>query len=72
MTAFKSIAQVVIAYSGATRSIRGGVGMMAEDRDVGRLAVTSADRLNAGWKRTTGARSGIAARAKAIWRGCLM
>lgn len=43
--------QVVIAYSGAVapEAIQ-AVGLMAEDRrDVGLLAVTSADRLNAGW-----------------------
>src|SRR5689334_24133875 len=44
-------AQVVVAYSGAIapEAIE-AVGLMAEDRrDVGLLAVTSADRLNAGW-----------------------
>jgi pyruvate dehydrogenase E1 component len=44
-------AQVVIAYTGtvAPDAIE-AVGLMAEDRrDVGLLAVTSADRLNAGW-----------------------
>jgi pyruvate dehydrogenase E1 component len=43
--------QVVVAYSGAIapEAIH-AVGLMAEDRrDVGLLAVTSADRLNAGW-----------------------
>jgi pyruvate dehydrogenase E1 component len=43
--------QVVVAYSGALapEAIH-AVGLMAEDRrDVGLLAVTSADRLNAGW-----------------------
>jgi pyruvate dehydrogenase E1 component len=43
--------QVVIAYTGAVapEAIQ-AVGLMAEDRrDVGLLAVTSADRLNAGW-----------------------
>ena len=43
--------QVVVAYSGAVapEAIQ-AVGLMAEDRrDVGLLAVTSADRLNAGW-----------------------
>jgi pyruvate dehydrogenase E1 component len=43
--------QVVVAYTGAVapEAIH-GVGLMAEDRrDVGLLAVTSADRLNAGW-----------------------
>ena len=44
-------AQVVVAYAGALapEAIE-AVGLMAEDRrDVGLLAVTSADRLNAGW-----------------------
>jgi pyruvate dehydrogenase E1 component len=43
--------QVVVAYTGALapEAIR-AVGLMAEDRrDIGLLAVTSADRLNAGW-----------------------
>ncbi len=43
--------QVVVAYTGAVapEAIR-ATGFMAEDRrDVGLLAVTSADRLNAGW-----------------------
>jgi pyruvate dehydrogenase E1 component len=43
--------QVVVAYAGAIapEAIQ-AVGLMAEDRrDVGLLAVTSADRLNAGW-----------------------
>ena len=43
--------QVVVAYAGAVapEAIK-AVGLMAEDRrDVGLLAVTSADRLNAGW-----------------------
>jgi pyruvate dehydrogenase E1 component len=44
-------AQVVVAYTGAMapEAIE-AVGLMAEDRrDVGLLAITSADRLNAGW-----------------------
>ncbi len=44
-------AQVVVAYTGAIapEAIQ-AVGMMAEDRrDIGLLAVTSSDRLNAGW-----------------------
>jgi pyruvate dehydrogenase E1 component len=44
-------AQVIVAYSGAVapEAIE-AIGMMAEDRrDVGLLAITSADRLNAGW-----------------------
>ncbi len=43
--------QIVVAYAGAVapEAIQ-AVGLMAEDRrDVGLLAVTSADRLNAGW-----------------------
>jgi pyruvate dehydrogenase E1 component len=43
--------QVVVAYAGtvAPEAIK-AVGLMAEDRrDVGLLAITSADRLNAGW-----------------------
>ena len=43
--------QVVVAYTGAIapEAIQ-ALGLMAEDRrDVGLLAVTSADRLNAGW-----------------------
>jgi pyruvate dehydrogenase E1 component len=43
--------QVVVAYAGAVApEAITAVGLMAEDRrDVGLLAVTSADRLNAGW-----------------------
>lgn len=44
-------AQVIVAYTGtvAPEAIE-AVGMMGEDRrDVGLLAITSADRLNAGW-----------------------
>jgi pyruvate dehydrogenase E1 component len=43
--------EVVVAYTGAVapEAIQ-AIGLMAEDRrDVGLLAVTSADRLNAGW-----------------------
>jgi pyruvate dehydrogenase E1 component len=43
--------QIVVAYTGAIapEAIQ-AIGLMAEDRrDVGLLAVTSADRLNAGW-----------------------
>jgi pyruvate dehydrogenase E1 component len=50
--------QVVVAYSGAVApgAIQ-AVGLMAEDRrDVGLLAVTSADRLNAGWTAANRAR----------------
>ena len=44
-------AEVIVAYSGAVASEAiAAVGQMAEDRrDVGLLAVTSADRLMAGW-----------------------
>jgi pyruvate dehydrogenase E1 component len=50
--------QVVVAYAGAVapEAIQ-AVGLMAEDRrDVGLLAVTSADRLNAGWRAAQHAR----------------
>ena len=44
-------AEIVIAYTGAVApEAIAATGLMAEDRrDVGLLAVTSADRLNAGW-----------------------
>ncbi len=44
-------AQVVVAYTGAVApEAMQAIGLMAEDRrDVGLLAVTSADRLHAGW-----------------------
>ena len=44
-------AQVMVAYTGAVApEAIAAIGLMAEDRrDVGLLAVTSADRLNAGW-----------------------
>lgn len=51
-------AQVVVAYTGALapEAIE-AVGLMGEDRpDVGLLAITSADRLNAGWTATQKAR----------------
>ena len=51
-------AEVVVAYTGAVapEAIE-AVGLMAEDRrDVGLLAVTSADRLNAGWTAAARAR----------------
>jgi len=51
-------AQVVVAYQGAVapEAIE-AIGLMAEDRrDVGLLAVTSADRLNAGWSAAQKAR----------------
>src|SRR5258707_5292057 len=43
--------QVIVAYTGAIApEAAAAVGLMGEDRrDVGLLAVTSADRLNAGW-----------------------
>jgi len=43
--------QVIVAYTGAIApEATAAVGLIAEDRrDVGLLAVTSADRLNAGW-----------------------
>ena len=51
-------AQVVIAYSGAVApEAMEALRMMAEDRrDAGLLAVTSADRLNAGWTAANRAR----------------
>lgn len=44
-------AEIVVAYTGAVAAEAiEAVGLMAEDRrDVGLLAATSADRLNAGW-----------------------
>lgn len=53
-------AQIVVAYMGALapEAIE-AVGMIGEDRrDVGLLAVTSADRLNAGWTAAQRAREG--------------
>jgi pyruvate dehydrogenase E1 component len=58
-------AEVVIAYTGAVapEAIE-AVGLMAEDRrDVGLLAVTSADRLNAGWTAASRARERGASQA---------
>ncbi|BAI74289.1 pyruvate dehydrogenase E1 component (plasmid) [Azospirillum sp. B510] len=51
-------AQVVIAYTGAVApEAIAAVGMLGEDRrDVGLLAVTSADRLQAGWSAAQRAR----------------
>jgi pyruvate dehydrogenase E1 component len=51
-------AEVVIAYQGAVApEAIAAVGLLAEDRrDVGLLAVTSADRLNAGWTAASRAR----------------
>jgi pyruvate dehydrogenase E1 component len=51
-------AQVIVAYTGAIapEAIE-AIGLMAEDRrDVGLLAITSADRLNAGWNAAQRAR----------------
>ena len=51
-------AEIVVAYTGAIapEAIE-AIGMMAEDRrDIGLLAVTSADRLNAGWSAAQRAR----------------
>lgn len=51
-------AQVIVAYTGAIapEAIE-AIGMMGEDRrDVGLLAITSADRLNAGWNAASRAR----------------
>jgi pyruvate dehydrogenase E1 component len=51
-------AEVVVAYAGALapEAIE-AVGLMAEDRrDIGLLAITSADRLNAGWTASQRAR----------------
>jgi pyruvate dehydrogenase E1 component len=51
-------AQVVVAYTGAVApEAIAAIGLMAEDRrDIGLLAVTSADRLNAGWTAASRAR----------------
>ena len=51
-------AEVVVAYTGAVApEAIDAVGLMAQDRrDVGLLAVTSADRLNAGWTAASRAR----------------
>ncbi|VTZ52075.1 Pyruvate dehydrogenase E1 component [Methylocella tundrae] len=51
-------AQIVVAYTGAIApEAIAAIGLMAEDRrDVGLLAVTSADRLNAGWMAASRAR----------------
>src|SRR5690606_11166674 len=51
-------AQIVVAYAGAIapEAIE-AIGMMGEDRrDIGLLAITSADRLNAGWNAASRAR----------------
>ncbi|POR44557.1 transketolase [Methylobacterium sp. V23] len=51
-------AEVVVAYQGAVApEAIAAIGLMAEDRrDVGLLAVTSADRLQAGWTAAQGLR----------------
>lgn len=51
-------AEIVVAYAGAIApEAIAAVGLMAEDRrDAGLLAVTSADRLNAGWTAASRAR----------------
>ena len=51
-------AEIVVAYSGALApEAINAVGLMATDRrDIGLLAVTSADRLNAGWSAASRAR----------------
>jgi pyruvate dehydrogenase E1 component len=59
-------AEIVIAYAGAIapEAIEAG-GLIAEDRrDVGILAVTSADRLNAGWTAAGRARERGASQAR--------
>jgi pyruvate dehydrogenase E1 component len=60
-------AQVVIAYTGAVapEAIE-AAGLIAEDRrDIGLLAITSADRLNAGWTAASRARERGAPEARA-------
>lgn len=51
--------EVVIAYQGAVApEAIAATGLLGEDRkDIGLLAITSADRLNAGWKSATSARA---------------
>ena len=59
-------AQIVVAYTGALapEAIE-AVGLMGEDRrDVGLLAITSADRLNAGWAAAQKAREAGAVHAR--------
>ncbi len=59
-------AQIVVAYTGtlAPEAIR-AIGLMGEDRrDVGLLAITSADRLNAGWTAAQRARERGVAHAR--------
>lgn len=58
--------ELVVAYTGAVApEAIAAVGLMAEDRrDIGLLAVTSADRLNAGWTAAQRAREGGVAHAR--------
>jgi pyruvate dehydrogenase E1 component len=59
--------QLVVAYAGAVapEAIQ-AVGLMAEDRrDIGLLAITSADRLNAGWTAACRARERALVHARA-------
>src|SRR6185436_19757935 len=74
--------QVVVAYTGAVapEAIE-AVGLMGEDRrDVGLLAVTSADRLNAGWtaaqrareRGPVGARSHVERLLAAVPQNCAL
>ena len=60
-------ASVVVAYTGALApEAIAAVGLLGEDRrDVGLLAVTSADRLNAGWSAAQRAREAGHAQAQA-------
>ncbi len=65
-------AEVVVAYTGAVapEAIE-AVGLMAEDRrDIGLLAITSTDRLNAGWDRGEPRPGTRAMPRRAISRGC--
>jgi pyruvate dehydrogenase E1 component len=59
--------EVVVIYQGVVASeALEAVGLMAEDRrDVGLLAVTSADRLHAGWTAASRAREGGLVHARA-------
>ena len=66
-------AQVVVAFTGAVapEAIE-AVGLMAEDRrDIGLLAITSADRLNAGWTAAQRARETGLAHASSHIEGLL-
>ncbi len=61
-------AEVVIAYTGAVApEAIDATGLLAEDRrDVGLLAITSADRLNAGWTAAQRARERGVTRASSL------